>query len=75
MTTAKTWLAFAMTLILVPFVLVTVATATVRAPEDVSHLTPAQRVTAGDDNADGWIDEDESGWACHLMGNRLCGPL
>ncbi|NML55095.1 hypothetical protein HHL19_35800 [Streptomyces sp. R302] len=28
----------------------------------------------GDDNADGRIDEDESGWNCHLMGNRLCGP-
>ncbi|MFB6629945.1 hypothetical protein ACFCWY_08625 [Streptomyces sp. NPDC056362] len=27
----------------------------------------------GDDNADGHIDEDESGWDCLTMGNRLCG--
>lgn len=28
----------------------------------------------GDDNRDGVIDEDESGWDCHRMGNRVCGP-
>lgn len=28
----------------------------------------------GDDNRDGVIDEDESGWDCRTMGNRLCGP-
>ena len=28
----------------------------------------------GDDNGDGWIMEDESGWDCRTMGNRLCGP-
>lgn len=28
----------------------------------------------GDDNADGIIDEDESGWDCRTMGNRQCGP-
>jgi len=27
----------------------------------------------GDDNRDGRVDEDESGWDCHTMGNRLCG--
>lgn len=27
----------------------------------------------GDDNQDGRIDEDESGWDCHTMGNRVCG--
>ncbi|MFH8465976.1 hypothetical protein [Streptomyces sp. NPDC017991] len=27
----------------------------------------------GDDNRDGRIDEDESGWDCHTMGNRVCG--
>ncbi|MFB6700256.1 hypothetical protein [Streptomyces rubiginosohelvolus] len=37
---------------------------------------PAPGVTValpGDDNADGRIDEDESGWDCRTMGNRLCG--
>ncbi|RYH50708.1 MAG: hypothetical protein EON54_15510 [Alcaligenaceae bacterium] len=28
----------------------------------------------GDDNDDGVIDEDESGWNCATMGNRVCGP-
>ncbi|ANA99701.1 Uncharacterised protein [Mycolicibacterium phlei] len=28
----------------------------------------------GDDNGDGLIDEDESGWDCATMGNRICGP-
>lgn len=27
----------------------------------------------GDDNADGRIDEDESGWNCATMGNKTCG--
>ena len=27
----------------------------------------------GDDNADGIIDESESGWDCREMGNRICG--
>ncbi|MEV0437694.1 hypothetical protein AB0I84_40880 [Streptomyces spectabilis] len=27
----------------------------------------------GDDNRDGRIDEDESGWHCRTMGNRVCG--
>ncbi|OAT69432.1 hypothetical protein AWB85_20285 [Mycobacteroides immunogenum] len=27
----------------------------------------------GDDNGDGVIDEDESGWDCTTMGNRICG--
>ena len=27
----------------------------------------------GDDNGDGVIDEDESGWDCRTMGNRVCG--
>ncbi|AWY04600.1 hypothetical protein PBI_BRADSHAW_67 [Rhodococcus phage Bradshaw] len=29
----------------------------------------------GDDNADGVIDEDESGWNCSEMGNKVCGPV
>ncbi|MEV8344487.1 hypothetical protein [Streptomyces niveus] len=27
----------------------------------------------GDDNRDGRVDEDESGWDCQTMGNRVCG--
>ncbi|MEP9391146.1 hypothetical protein ABLE94_02655 [Gordonia sp. VNK1] len=30
-------------------------------------------VVPGDDNGDGIIDEDESGWDCATMGNRICG--
>lgn len=29
----------------------------------------------GDDNGDGFIAEDESGWDCTSMGNRRCGPV
>ncbi len=29
----------------------------------------------GDDNGDGVISEDESGWDCFAMGNRICGDL
>ncbi|WP_288337074.1 hypothetical protein [uncultured Gordonia sp.] len=32
-------------------------------------------VTPGDDNGDGIIDEDESGWDCATMGNQVCGPI
>jgi hypothetical protein len=28
----------------------------------------------GDDNRDGIVDEDETGWDCTTMGNRECGP-
>lgn len=31
-------------------------------------------VLMGDDNQDGIIDEDESGWDCHALGNHICGP-
>ncbi|MER7952024.1 hypothetical protein ABTY59_32000 [Streptomyces sp. NPDC096079] len=27
----------------------------------------------GDDNGDGRVDEDETGWDCRTMGNGLCG--
>ncbi|MGI5337741.1 hypothetical protein ACQEVS_10230 [Streptomyces sp. CA-181903] len=37
--------------------------------------SPDDRVDAvGDDNRDGYVDEDESGWDCHTMGNHVCGP-
>lgn len=28
----------------------------------------------GDDDGNGVIDEDESGWSCVDMGNKVCGP-
>lgn len=28
----------------------------------------------GDDDGNGVIHEDESGWRCATMGNRVCGP-
>lgn len=31
-------------------------------------------VLPGDDNLDGHIDEDESGWDCATRGNAQCGP-
>lgn len=36
--------------------------------------TPLTTALPGDDNRDGTVDEDESGWDCHTMGNRQCGP-
>ncbi|MDA3643801.1 hypothetical protein LZ318_11820 [Saccharopolyspora indica] len=30
-------------------------------------------LSAGDDNGDGVIMEDEAGWDCEVMGNRICG--
>ncbi|MCD9903194.1 hypothetical protein LUR56_31075 [Streptomyces sp. MT29] len=47
--------------------------ATIGDPADSTPTAP--RVVAlspGDDNRDGRIDEDESGWDCTAMGNRLC---
>jgi hypothetical protein len=34
----------------------------------------AYAAEVGDDNADGVITEDESGWSCVDNGNRVCGP-
>lgn len=28
----------------------------------------------GDDNRDGLVDEDETGWDCRRIGNRVSGP-
>ncbi|WP_167162946.1 hypothetical protein [Streptomyces sp. MBT27] len=36
--------------------------------------SPSVDQRSGDDNADGVIDEDETGWDCRTMGNRQCGP-
>lgn len=44
------------------------------APFPVIWDSQAQVVTlVGDDNHDRYIDEDESGWICATMGNRICG--
>ncbi|MFM9698856.1 hypothetical protein [Streptomyces europaeiscabiei] len=40
----------------------------------VDGWTDGQAAALGDDNRDGVVDEDESGWDCHTMGNRQCGP-
>ncbi|MFJ4908541.1 hypothetical protein ACIQCR_16820 [Streptomyces sp. NPDC093249] len=40
----------------------------------VHVLSPSPSAGRGDDNGDGFVDEDESGWDCRTMGNRLCGP-
>jgi len=36
---------------------------------------PSVSSLRGDDNGDGRIDEDESGWDCATMGNLRCGPV
>lgn len=38
------------------------------------ETSAAPAILAGDDNRDGIIDEDESGWNCETMGNGICGP-
>lgn len=46
-------------------------TPTAKAPEKADR---GQRGTdEGDDDRNGWISEDESGWDCNTMGNRICG--
>ncbi|WP_459957301.1 hypothetical protein [Nocardia sp. IFM 10818] len=35
----------------------------------------ADAALPGDDNGDGIIMEDESGWNCATMGNLICGPI
>lgn len=41
----------------------------------LAHATPdVYAVEVGDDNGDGVIMEDESGWDCATMGNLVCGP-
>ncbi|WIF20595.1 hypothetical protein SEA_JFLIX2_105 [Rhodococcus phage Jflix2] len=46
-----------------------IAIVPVQAPATVTPVA-----ITGDDNSDGIIDEDESGWNCETMGNRICGP-
>ncbi|MFI8265349.1 hypothetical protein [Streptomyces sp. NPDC085665] len=40
---------------------------------DSAAPRPAVTANVGDDNGDGAVDEDEPGWNCHTMGNRICG--
>ena len=35
--------------------------------------TLAWAALPGDDNHDGVVMEDETGWDCRFMGNRVCG--
>lgn len=39
----------------------------------VVSVASASPAVYGDDNGDGIVDEDESGWDCTTMGNMLCG--
>lgn len=41
---------------------------------DSCTQTDAYAREVGDDNCDGIIMEDESGWDCATMGNLICGP-
>ena len=46
------------------------------APVGYGVLSPVVAVASalpGDDNGDGAVLEDESGWDCNTMGNRICG--
>ncbi|MEU8133264.1 hypothetical protein [Streptodolium elevatio] len=36
-------------------------------------VASGEGVLPGDDNNDGRVDEDETGWDCRTMGNRECG--
>lgn len=43
------------------------------APGPTATVQPGDDTLTGDNNGDGRIEEDESGWDCHTMGNRVCG--
>lgn len=45
------------------------------APGQAWHTpqNPTTTTVVGDDNGDGRIDEDESGFDCRIHGNGLCG--
>lgn len=45
-----------------------------KALEPSGKSAPTRKALEGDDNHDGRIDEDESGWDCKTMGNKRCGP-
>jgi hypothetical protein len=48
------------------------------APHGTVHAAPpgvdVYAWEVGDDNGDGVVMEDESGWSCVDMGDRRCGP-
>ena len=44
------------------------------APVDTVVGYNAYTAEVGDDNGDGVVSEDESGWSCVDDGNRVCGP-
>ena len=45
-----------------------------RVPQRVTPTASTPAAGVSDDNADGVITEDESGWSCGDNGNRICGP-
>jgi hypothetical protein len=47
--------------------------ATIGAARSDSPVRPTTATVRGDDNRDGTVDEDESGWDCRTMGNGVCG--
>jgi hypothetical protein len=53
------------------------ATTPAIADNDVTNCTDTDAYARelGDDNCDGLILEDESGWDCATMGNMICGPI
>ena len=40
-----------------------------------SAATASASPLIGDDNHDGIVMEDETGWDCATMGNMICGPV
>lgn len=40
----------------------------------VSEPLPSRSVPVSLDGGDGVVDEDDPGWDCRTMGNRVCGP-
>lgn len=51
----------------------------VAAPHGTAHIGTvvgydAYTAEVGDDNGDGVVSKDESGWSCVDDGNRVCGP-
>jgi hypothetical protein len=45
------------------------------APSPAVEIAEPLVIEKGDDNGDGRIDEDESGWDCANMGNKVCGNV
>ncbi|ASU78500.1 hypothetical protein CDG81_09655 [Actinopolyspora erythraea] len=57
------------------FLLLALAGAGCKTEENVPAVPEQTTVLPGDDNRDGTIQEDESGWDCETDGNQVCGPM